>query len=47
MWEHISIQKLLLEPGVKVRNGKSENEVSLHFFRRRGENDEGVGMKLA
>ena len=31
-WEQISIQSLLLEPRVKVRNGKSENEVSLHFF---------------
>ena len=31
-WEQISIQSLLLELGVKVRNGKSENEVSLHFF---------------
>ena len=46
-WEQISIQSLLLGPRVKVRNGKSENEVSLHFFRRRGKNDEGVGMKLA
>ena len=46
-WEQISIQSLLLGPWVKVRNDKSENEVSLHFFRRRGENDEGVGMKLA
>ena len=46
-WEQISIQSLLLGPGVKVRNGKSENEVSLHFFRRCGENDEGGRMKLA
>ena len=51
VWEHISIQSLLLEPGVKVGNGKSENEVTLltHFTfgGRRGKNGEGVGAKLA
>ena len=41
-----SRQSLLLEPGVKVRNGKSKNEVSLHFFCRRGEKGEGVGTKF-
>ena len=51
MWKHILIQNLLLGPGVKVRNGKSENEVSLltrfTFGGRHGKNDEGVGAKLA